>query len=53
MDRLMDGRRDGHCDYYTPTKVSLEAKKTVLLKKIELLIATNPVCINSSSLNKA
>ena len=52
-DRLMDGRRDGQCDYYTPPKVPLGAKKTVLIKKIELLIAANPVCINSTPLKKA
>ena len=50
-DGLMDGQRDRQCNYYTPPKVPLGAKKTVLLKN-ELLIAANPVCINSTSLNK-
>ena len=49
----MDGWRDGQCDYYTPPKVPLGHRKQFLLKKIELLIAANPVCINSTSLNKA
>ena len=52
-DGLMDGRRDGQCDYYTLPKVPMRTKKTVLIKKIELLVAVNPVCINSTSLNKA
>ena len=48
-DGLMDGRRDGQCDYYTTPKGGIE---TVLLKN-ELLIAADPVCMNSTSLNKA
>ena len=52
-DGLMDGWRDGQCDYYTPPKSSFGGIENSFVKKIELLIATNPVCINSMSLNKA
>ena len=45
MDGLMDGRRDGQCDYYTPPKVPLGHRKQ-FCEKNELLIAANPVCIN-------
>ena len=51
-DGLMDGRRDGQCDYYTPPKVPLGHRNS-FVKKNELLIAANPVCINSTSLNEA
>ena len=43
-DGLMDGRGDGQCDYHTPPKVPLGHRKQ---------IAANPVCISSTSSNKA
>ena len=52
MDGLTDGQTDGQCDYYTPPKVPWGHKNS-FVKKIELMIAANPVCIYSTSFLKA
>ena len=57
-DRNCDGRTDGRTEVWIvrllyASQKSLGGLKTVLLKKVELLIATNPVCIYSTSLYKA
>ena len=57
-DRNWDGRPDGRTEARTvrllyASQKSFGGIKTALLKKVELMIATNPVCINSTSLYKA
>ena len=55
---LTDGRTDGRTEGRTVRLLYADQKsfggiKTVLLKKVELMIAANPVCIYSTSLYKA
>ena len=51
LDRKHNGQTDGRTAGLAVRL--LYAQKTVYLKKNELLIAANPVCMNSMSLNKA
>ena len=49
-NRLTDGRTEGRKESWTvrflyASQNSLRGIKTVLLKKVELMIAANPVCI--------
>ena len=57
-DRKRDGRTDGRTEEWTKqilyaSHSSFRCIKTALLKKAELMIAANPVCICSTSLYKA
>ena len=51
-DGLTDGRRNGQSNYYMPPTVPWGHKNS-FVKKAELMIAVNPVCIYSTSLYKA
>ena len=44
-DGRTDGRRNGQSNYYMPPTVPLGGHKNSFVKKAELMITGNPVCI--------
>ena len=51
-DGRTDGWRNGQSNYYIPPTVPLCAQNS-FVKKAELMITANPVCVYSKSLYKA
>ena len=51
-DGRTDGRRNGQSNYYMPPTVPFGHKNS-FVKKAELMIAANPVCIYNTSLYEA